>query len=107
MKIIDYIELGGLVKTASGHWVDAYLSDDDKYPIYGSIIDFGSKDHCMDCKWDENGLPENLPTNHGLDLNPVVEEVIYHTIKRNRLSDYDCIYDFQDQELEKKKIVSF
>lgn len=97
MNILEYIENGGTVKTSSGHFVDCYLSDDEVYPIHGNVKDFGSFGFKYFCRWTADGIPENLPTTHGLDLNPTLERIVYDIFSRKELSKYESIFELKEQ----------
>ena len=103
MNVLEYIEAGGMVKTSSGYNVSIILSDDEKYPIHGTILKCGITEYNIHCKWDKNGLPHNLPETHGFELNPVVKEVIYHVVHRSELKMYNDICEFETKELKKKR----
>ena len=103
MNVLEYIENCGSVRTSSGEPVEVYLSDNEEYPIHGYVLKVlpNGVQIKTDCKWDSNGIPINPAENHGLELNPLIKQTIRHIVHRNRLSEYDNIFDFEREELKR------
>lgn len=88
MNFVAFIEDEGIVKCASGHNIVGLKIDysEKHYPIKGYVIwDSGYK---MPMTWNENGLPHNLPLNHGLNLIPIVPIVSYEPLPKEEVLKY-------------------
>lgn len=83
MNMLEWVESGGRVKTANGCAVDVYLSDDEEFPIAGTVravVPF-------ECMWDAQGNPHRLPLTHGLALIAVVPVTTYRNLSRRELAE--------------------
>lgn len=95
MNILEFVEQGGNVKTSNGNDVHVLLSDDEHYPIYGTVVSKHTGNN-FECKWDENGIPYNLPETHGWELHPVVEIKTYTLINKSILGIFTNIQEFKN-----------
>ena len=98
MNILEFVEQGGEVVTSSGHKVSLILSDDEQYPLIGTVDNFGSIGYNYPCKWDKYGFPSSPTMNHSLDLNPTVKETKYRLVNRKKLELYTDITEFFKNE---------
>lgn len=94
MNILEFVEQGGEVLTSSGHKVSLILSDDEEYPLIGTVDNLGSNGYNYPCKWDRYGFPFNPTMNHSLELNPTVKEINYRLVNRRKLESYTDITEF-------------
>ena len=88
MNFVAFIEDKGIVKSASGHKVEDLIVDrsDLNYPIKGHIVwDSGYR---MPMMWNKNGLPHNLPLNHGVNLIPIVPIIKYESLSKEGVLKY-------------------
>lgn len=89
MNILDYILNGGSCKSKSGHWFHLdRINSNQEYPISGWLH---INDNFYRYNWNENGVPENLPYTHGLDLMPVITITSYKMLTLEELSNYNSI----------------
>lgn len=88
MNILEFIKQNGQCRSESGHHLVVQQLDSGDYPIVGHLL---MKDFQFPCRWTEDGLPENLPTNHGLALMPTIPQVYYKSIDKKHLAKFDTI----------------
>ena len=97
MNIKEYIIQNGKVKSKSG-WEFVFRQFlKEKYCIDGFLIT--PDHHHLQCRWDEDGIPINLPTNHGLDLMPCIPVTSYVMVDKDRLKQYTTAEDFMYDQL--------
>ena len=100
ITILDFVNNLGKVRTAAGWDVNiCYVDKDNDYPICGYVINPNGTKNLY--HWAENGKPENLPLNHGMNLIPVVPITEYHMIDIKRMKDFDKVQDLVKSEIER------
>jgi len=98
MNIADYIKQGGKCKSKSGHWFILDSIKYEKYPIKGWLLMNDGK-YYYPCRWDEDGVPHNLPYTHGLELMPVIPVTTYRMVDKKLLSRYLTAEEFEHDAL--------
>lgn len=85
MNFVEFINLKGMCKTAAGHKIHNIKTTglDKQYPIIGKVE--WKTGYLMDMSWDENGVPRNLPLNHGLNLIALIPRVEFDVIDISKL----------------------
>nr|QMP83178.1 MAG: hypothetical protein [Caudoviricetes sp.] len=89
MNILEFIQNGGKVRTASGQKVsiESYSSGDNSYPIIGFV--FWPNNHKSKLEWNNDGQPKDLVTHKCLNLVPTIPITKHYSIPTSILKDYD------------------
>lgn len=91
MNIKEFIKYGGHVRSKSGHDFVLTEFNDSDYPIIGYLV---MREYDFPCRWTEDGIPDNLPTNHGLDLMPLARVVSYRMVDKESLKNFNTLMEF-------------
>ena len=92
MTLLEYIKQGGKCKSKAGYWFTLSKFGTGEYPIEGLLSINGEQ---YPYRWTEDGIPENLPYTHGLDLMPIIKVTTYKMVKKGNLSRYMTREEFE------------
>lgn len=105
MNFVEFVKAKGRCKTAAGHKIHDIRATgwDKNYPIIGRIE--WANGHLTDMCWDKEGMPHNLPMNHGLHLVGLVPRIEFDVVDVKELKELNIPESIQNavEKTEKQK----
>ena len=98
MNFSDFIFQGGRVKTQSGANVaNIKLNSGDTEYVLSGTVEWKSGFASIH-RWTVDGIVENLPLNHGLNICPTIPHTVYNMVDIELLNKYSNISEFYRNE---------